>query len=1079
MSLSIGLLGDLTIRHHGVPLPLGSRRRTCLLAVLLLHHGRTVPRADLAEWAWPSVPPDTVDRQIANYASGLRRALEPVGDRIRLLARRPGFSVQVDPALLDTERFAVLVEQARAARRERESGIAADRLREALALWRGRPLDGLDTPYLRQHAERLEGRRREAALTLAEIEGELDRPAEAVALLHDLAVGHPGDEAVTAALVRALTGAGRTAEAARMASHAERSLIREGRLPTPALRRAHSDALAGRAADGPAPSDPPRRHLPVDTGAFTGRAGELAELARLAGRVRAGDRPGAPVICAIDGMGGVGKTALAVHAAHRLADRFPDGQLYLELRTHSADASPRTAFDALGTALATLGLPPRSVPNDLDARAARYRALLSGTRTLIVLDDVADEAQARALLPGHAGCLVLVTSRRRLKALDDAEALSLGTLPVADATELFRTTAGVKRLAAGDERLRQAVELCGRLPLALRVAAALLRHRRTWQLDDLLAELRDDQAELEAFDDGERNLAATFDMSYHHLSAEQRTLFRRLGHVPGPDLDAYAAAALLDVGLRAARRLLYELVDHNLLSESAPGRFRLHDLLREYARSRAAHEEAGPGRRAALERLFAYYRHTAGSADRHLRTLPADHPAPAPAPRHHPSLNDREAAERWMAAEIDNLLAASRQAAAHAGPDGAVAPPAALASYLYHRGPWPRALELHAAAADLAGTGHDPRGRAAALVEVGRLRQLTGEYSGAIDSLTRALDLYRDLDRPLGQANALTELGRVRMHTADYPGATRACTRALRLYGLLDNALGQANALMVLGRVRQLTGDYSDAAADLTRGLRLHRQVGNEAGQALALRELGAVRFLTGDYQEAAEDFDRALLLCGRLDNPLGQANALTALAIVRRRTGDYPGAEEAGGRALRLYRRLDNPLGQASTLTERGTVRYLTRDHAGATEDLTRALLLYRRLDQPSGQAIASTHLGTVKSLVGDHTGALADLDEALRGFRESGERGNEAWTLTHYAAALRAAGRTGEALGAYRQAVGMNRELDKRDDEAAALEGVGGILLDTGHTAEGTSHLHQALDIFRLLGMAPDVRRVEDRLK
>jgi len=616
MDPDIRLLGGLTVDHGGEPLHLDGQRRLCLLAVLVLNHGRTVSRTDLAEWAWPSTPPDTVDRQIANYVSALRKALEPVEDRIRLVARRPGYTALLAPELLDTERFGTLLGRAREARAGQEHQLAAERLRQALGLWRGRPLDGLDTPYLRNRAAGLERQRRDAAMLLAEIELETGRPAEAAAVLRDVAAARPDDEAVAATLIRALTQAGQTDEAAETATRAGRSLRSQGRTPTPALRQAHSDALAGRVPVRPAD---PRHQLPADTGAFAGRVEELFEIARLAKRAEAAETPGAPVICTIDGMGGIGKTALAVHAAHLLADRFPDGQLFLEFHAHSAAAPTRTAFDVLGSALAGLGAPPQTVPNELDARAARYRAMLAGSRTLIVLDNVEDENQVLPLIPAGAGCLVLITSRRRLKALDDAEPLGLDVLALDDAVALFRATAGAGRTPADDAPLTEVVQMCGRLPLALRIAAALLRYRRSWQIEHLIRELRDGAGGLDVFDDGQRSLASVFELSYRNLDAAQETVLRRIAQVPGRDVDVLACASLLDVDLRSARRLLGDLADRSLLMEPVPGRFRMHDLMRSYVLSRT---EAGDADEGALARLFDYYQHTAVRADRQIRTLP-------------------------------------------------------------------------------------------------------------------------------------------------------------------------------------------------------------------------------------------------------------------------------------------------------------------------------------------------------------------------------------------------------------------------------------------------------------------------
>ncbi|MEZ0110149.1 tetratricopeptide (TPR) repeat protein [Catenulispora sp. EB89] len=1071
MDPDIRLLGGLTVDHGGEPLHLDGQRRLCLLAVLVLNHGRTVSRTDLAEWAWPSTPPDTVDRQIANYVSALRKALEPVEDRIRLVARRPGYTALLAPELLDTERFGTLLGRAREARAGQEHQLAAERLRQALGLWRGRPLDGLDTPYLRNRAAGLERQRRDAAMLLAEIELETGRPAEAAAVLRDVAAARPDDEAVAATLIRALTQAGQTDEAAQTATRADRSLRSQGRTPTPALRQAHSDALAGRVPVRPAD---PRHQLPADTGAFSGRVEELFEIARLAKRAEAAETPGAPVICTIDGMGGIGKTALAVHAAHLLADGFPDGQLFLEFHAHSIAVPTRTAFDVLGSALAALGAPPQTVPNELDARAAKYRAVLAGTRTLIVLDNVEDENQVRPLIPAGPGCLVLITSRRRLKALDDAEPLGLDVLPVDDAVALFRATAGAGRTPADDGPLTEVVQMCGRLPLALRIAAALLRYRRSWQIEHVIRELSEGAGDLDVFDDGQRSLASVFELSYRNLTPAQETVLRRIAQVPGRDVDVLACASLLDVDLRSARRLLGDLTDRSLLIELVPGRFRMHDLMRSYVLSRTETEEEVEGEsEAALDRLFDYYRHAAHRADRQIRTLPTLYAAPTGAhvPRHQPLIEDREAAQAWMAGEIENLIAAAR----HGG--HTIALSAALATHLYSHGPWTVALELHTAAVDLARRGTDAPALACALTDLGRARRLCGDYPGAVEAHREALHLYQGSDNTIAEALVLTELSRAWQLVGDHLAAGDAGAQALELSRRLDDLPGQARALNEIGRVRRLAGDYVAAADACTQAYRLYKRLNDTPGQAEVLTQLGAIRHLTCDYHGATAAFTEALELWRRLDGVLGQANALTSLGIVRRRTGDLRGARDSITRALRIYRRLDSPLGQAGALTELGRLCCLADDHLGADDVLTQALDLYRLLGHATAQATVTAELGTVRRLVGDHAGAVAATAEALRILRDSGGRGEEAWALNQYAAALNAAGRVEEALAVYGRALVMTREVGQTDDQATAFEGVGDILLRHGRTDEGGANLRRALSIYLRLGLPADARRVRNR--
>ncbi|GAA1214804.1 BTAD domain-containing putative transcriptional regulator [Kitasatospora nipponensis] len=1092
MTVRIGLLGPLRISRDGVAVEPGGQRQSCLLAVLLLNHGRTVSRADLAGWAWPAAPPATVDRQIANYVAGLRRTLAPVAEELGLLARHPGFSARLAPQVLDVDRFTALLGAARTAHRAAEHQLATARVREALDLWQGQPLDGLDTPYLRRQAAALEARRREGVLLLAELELAGGRPEQAVEPLRELLAGRPADEAATLVLIRALTVTGQQAEAAEAAARATRALVRQGHRPGPALQQAHREALTGGTAPGAPLSVPvvapgagagrPRRQLPPDTSAFTGRDRELRHIIARTEGAAAEPRGGAPLVCTIDGMAGIGKSALAVRAAHLLADRFPDGQLHLDLHTHSTGLPPRSAFEALGVALTGLGLPPQAVPPELDARTAAYRAALSGTRTLICLDDVSDEAQVRALLPGGAGCLVLVTSRKRLKGLDDTETLSLDPLPEADAVALFRATCGRRLGEAEASLLAETVAHCGRHPLALRITASLLRHRRAWGLGDLLAELREGRGDLEVFDDGSRSLAAAFDLSYRALPAEQRTLFRLLGRAPGRDVDAFGAAALLDCAARPARRLLQALADRHLLAEPTPGRFTMHDLLREYARALARAEDPATAGEAALDRLFDYYERTARRADRHTRMVPREEApeptAPGERPPAAPRLDCRQDAEAWLAAEIENVVAAARYAAHRADPRHAVTLPLAVASQLYHHGPWPRALELLSRAAGVAGGLDDAGARAAALLAVGPLRQLTGDRVGAAEALHTALDLYHRAEDPLGQANILTELGRARLHAADYPAAAEHCAGALRLYQEVSSGLGQANALSVLGRIRQRTGDYRRAIQNSRRSLLLYRRAGNPLGQSRAHSELGTAQYLAGGHRAAMREFLAAHRLCEELNSPLGQAVALLALAAVRRRCGNYRGAALDGARALELARELGNRITWADALTERGLLRGLTGRLDLARLDCEQALELHQGLGQRSGEAGARVHLGIVQRLQGDWAGALDSGDAALRVFTELGEPGNEVWALTQHAAALRGAGRTEESLRAYRRALELSRALSKADDEAASLEGVAEHLLDHGDPRRGADLLDRARRHYHRLGMRPDLCRVSRRL-
>jgi tetratricopeptide (TPR) repeat protein/transcriptional regulator with XRE-family HTH domain len=846
-------------------------------------------------------------------------------------------------------------------------------------------------------------------------------------------------------------------------------------------RQAKGRRSARPAAPGP---DPGRlvapRQLPADTALFTGRDEELAGLLALADGAGAGHGPGAVVISAIDGMGGVGKTALAVHAGHRLAEHFPDGQLFLDLYGFAQDTAPREPGEALAGLLGALGVPPGQVPAQEEARAALYRERLAGTRTLVVLDNAFDEAQVRPLLPGAAGCLVLVTSRRRLKALDDAVPMPLDVLSHGEAVAVLRQAARTHDDPADDAGWVQAAELCGRLPLALVIAGALLRTGgKAWTLARLIDRLTPRQAgdELAGYTDEVRSLAAVFDLSYRSLPEHEQLLFRRLGLLPGSEIDAYGAAALLDADLDAADLLVQRLADHSLLIGASPGRYRVHDLIRAHASTLAARLDPEPERSTAQGRLLHYYAHTAQSASLPIARWPR--PAPdGPAPAHAPDLTHSDAARAWLLAEHQNLDAAFTHASTHGLDHHAIALAAGLAEILRVGGPWTRALHVHQTAAQTAEHLGRPADHATTLTDLGRVRYITGDYPGAGDAHVRALEIYRALGNRHGEATALNDLGHVRYITGDYPGAVDAHIRALEISRTLGNRHGEANALTDLGRVRCITGDYAGAVDAHVRALEIYRALGNRHGEANALNGLGRVRYITGDYPGAGDAHTRALEISCALGDRHGEANALTDLGRVRQLTGDYPGAVDALTRALEIYRALGNRHGEASALNDLGRVRYLTGDYPGAVDALTRALEIYRVLGNRHGEASALNGLGRVRYITGDYPGAGDAHTRALEIFRALGNRADEAWALNYYAATLAATGQHHRALALYRQALVMNRELNKPDDEAVSLEGIGEYHLATGDPAQGTAHLQQALEIYQRLGMRPDTERVQARL-
>jgi DNA-binding SARP family transcriptional activator len=577
------LLGRFEVHQGGRPAPVGGATAQSVLVALLQRPRHAVTASQLITASWGRQGAVT-DDTLYHYVGSLRKALSRL--RIRIDSHLPGYRL-VLPAttVIDSARFEDLVSSAEALR-PTEPRLAASRLRAALDLWRDEgALAGLRLPGMRRIAARLDDLRLAAAEQLAELELRHGHPDQVVARCMALATTHPDRGRLTAALMRALRAVGRGGDALALCDRSEQYARQHGRpLPEP-VQRAREELLGGRVEQPVARAGTRLYQMPADTSHFLGRSAELAQLHAL--WPHRDSAPASLAVVAVSGMAGVGKTALAVHAAHQLADRFADGNLFLDLRGFTCSTGPMPPATALSILLHGLGVAERQIPDSLEARSALYRSELARRRVLIVLDNAHDEAQVRPLLPGTPTCLVVLTSRRRLSGLDSAVHLDLGTLDQAVAARLFCAVAGDRahQVGAGHETVEAIVRICGALPLAIRIAAARLRTSRALGPANLLRLLR--QGAMAALDDGERCLATAFLASYEHLDAQQRRAFRLLGRHPGPVLGVDAAAALLRTGGPETRRLLDALHRVNLISHSRHDSYHMHHLLRAYAGSLA------------------------------------------------------------------------------------------------------------------------------------------------------------------------------------------------------------------------------------------------------------------------------------------------------------------------------------------------------------------------------------------------------------------------------------------------------------------------------------------------------------
>jgi tetratricopeptide (TPR) repeat protein/transcriptional regulator with XRE-family HTH domain len=680
------------------------------------------------------------------------------------------------------------------------------------------------------------------------------------------------------------------------------------------------------------------RQLPAATRHFTGRARELDELLALADiswdNTSAG--AGTVVICVVDGMGGVGKTALAVHAAHLLQDRFPDGQLMIDLHGFTTGLDPLSPGDALNPMLLALGVPPQQVPDDLGARAACYRDRLAGTRTLIVLDNAVGTAQIRPLLPGTAGCLVLATSRRRLTGLTDAHTLALDILPEDDAIALLHRVSGPGRLSPGEVLIPELLALCGHLPLAISIIGARLRHHRNLTLPRIADQLRDDNQRLARLDDTEGDVTITtvFGPSLRALPPTTRETFRLLGLIPGADFDGYAAASLVGASLHATVDTLDTLVEHNLLLAHTPTRYRLHDLIRAYTRTLPPQDTADQPPPAspiqddttetdcaAVGRLLDYYLHTTQRASQHLARWRPYRIPPGRPPCCGPALDAREQAAEWIRTELANLTAAVSLCAAadfpadSSRPRYAVALSVALHEYLFIHGPWTQACHMYTTAITAAERLGDRHSEATVRTNLSEMRRLTGEYSAAILAGQAALALFSGLGDRLGEAGALTNLGGAWLGTGDHAAATRDLETALALFGDLGDRHGEATALLHLGNARSLAGDHRAAIKNLQTARCLYRDLGNRYGEAQVFNYLGIVRRMTGEYPAAIKDLETALNLYRDLGSQPGEADALTNLGAAHLAAAKPRQARTCYQQALDLALVLSLPLVQANAL--------------------------------------------------------------------------------------------------------------------------------------------------------------------
>ena len=927
--MEFGLLGPLMVRSAGADLVLPRGRPRSMLALLLLDAGRVVPAGRITEALWSGEPPPSAPAVIRHYVWQLRQVLGQAGPP-RIITHPRGYLIRVGDGELDLARFGELLASARSAAGSRSWELAAAQAGDALGLWRGEPLADVDSDALAlREAPRLAELRLQAEELRLDAVLHLGRHAEAAAELARLTAAHPLREHMHALLMLALYRCGRQADALAAYRQVRHRLVEEvGAEPGAELQQVHQQILAadpelnlaqatvtseqlpgGGGPDGARSLIPDAPHqLPAAVAQFTGRAAELHMLTRVLDQ--ATGAPGTVVISAIGGTAGVGKTALALHWAHQAAGRFPGGQLYANLRGFDPGGAPAAPAEVIHGFLDALGVPPGRLPPTAAARQGLYRSLLAGRRTLVVLDNAADEQQVRPLLPASPGTLVIVTSRRQLGGLaadGNTRLLSLDVLSHDEATRMLTARLGSERAAAEPDAVAEIARLCSCLPLALAVTAARASTRPGLPLAALAGELREASGRLDALDTGDpgSSVPTVFSWSYRQLTPEAARMFRLLGLHPGPDISAAAAASLAGLPPAHAGRLLGELVRAHLVSEQPPGRYGFHDLLRAYAAGLAAGTDDDAGQQARA-RMLDHYLHTALRAAVLLHPprdmITTGEPSPGVTPEH---LADVHQAMEWLDAEY-HVLRSAVALAADAGFDAhAWQIPWAMANFMDRRGHWHEHVALHRTAAAAAQRLGDIHGQATALRLLGEAYIRLSDFDEALAHLTGSLKLLETLPNPIAQAQAHQALGGVFESAGRYTDALRHDEQALRIYQAAGYLAGQAQMVNALGWDHTLLGEYERARPYCQEALQLCRQAGDRMGEAHAWDSLGCAEHHLGQLSSAADCYQRAVSIFRELGDQYLEATVLGHLGDAHRDAAEPERALELWQQALSMLQSL------------------------------------------------------------------------------------------------------------------------------------------------------------------------------
>jgi DNA-binding SARP family transcriptional activator/tetratricopeptide (TPR) repeat protein len=911
------LLGPLVVRSGGAEVPVPRGKQRAVLAALLLNADHIVSMDEFAEILWGPAPPPSARVTVQNHVKRLRQSLGEAGGS-RISTRPHGYAIRVDSGELDVTDFEGRLAAARAAAQDNSWDIAAAEGSAALTLWRGEPLADVDSELLA-----LRDVPRLAELRLLALETRLDadvhrgRHSEVIGELRQLVAASPLRERLHALLMLALHRDGQQAEALAAYRAARRVLVAEvGIEPGPGLRKLHQQVLtACPALDFPVPGRPAGgapervvpRELPAAVAHFAGRAEALAALTGLLDQV-GGPAPRTAVISAIGGTAGVGKTALAVHWAHQVADRFPDGQLYVNLRGYDPGGPPVPPAEAVRGFIDALRDPEQQVPAAPGAQAALYRSLLADRRMLVLLDNARNEEQVRPLLPGGPDCVTVITSRNLLTGLvvtSGAWPLSLDTLTGGESTDLLARRLGPQRVKSEAETVRELVARCAGLPLALCMIAARAAVRPDLPLAVLAAQLRESGLGVLSGPDQRTDLRAVFSWSYQYLDPATARMFRLLGLHPGPDISAPAAASLAGMTVPDARAALITLTRAHLLAEPAPGRFTFHDLLRAYAAERTREQDTEAERDQARTRLLGWYLHAVAAAD---RALDYGDPRAAPDPRYRPPEGTEFAghheADMWLAAEHANIVEAVRSAEDHVL--DTIAWQLAIFSwnYFYRHGYLDDWLTTHQIALRAARRSGDLEGQRRVLNLLGLYHRHRNDANAAIDCYRQSLGIARMAEDQRKQGATLDNLAMAYSIAGRDQDALRCFDEALRLLERVGDRSGIATVLNNLGEVYRRLERADDALGCLQRASAIAQELSDPI-LGYILTTLGELHLGLGNYRQAVTHCQRGLDVARQTSNRQLIAVLQAALGTALAATGEADAARDAWHEAHTLYQEL------------------------------------------------------------------------------------------------------------------------------------------------------------------------------